>query len=255
MRILACYSIKGGVGKTASAVNLAWLAAQSGLRTVLWDLDPQGAASFYLRVKPKVKGGVDRLLERRDSLDDIVRKTDYKKLRLIPADFSYRHMDHQLHDEKKPVKQLMKLIRPLSRKYDLLILDAPPSISMVSENIFYASDALLVPVIPTTLSMRTWKQLNGHFEKHPKLRAPLLPFFSMVDRRKRIHLNLMAGLRAGDERVLNTAIPYSSVVEKMGEYRAPVPVFAPSHPVAAHYRGLWQEVAGRLRLLEPVGLT
>jgi len=56
MRILASYNIKGGVGKTATAVNLAYLAANAGMRTLVWDLDPQGAASFYFRIKPKVKG-------------------------------------------------------------------------------------------------------------------------------------------------------------------------------------------------------
>jgi len=62
VKVLAVFSIKGGVGKTATAVNLADLAARNGQRVLLWDLDPQGAASFYLRVKPRVKGGVEKLL-------------------------------------------------------------------------------------------------------------------------------------------------------------------------------------------------
>ena len=70
MRIYAIYNIKGGVGKTTTAVNLAFLAAESGLRTVLWDLDPQGAASFMFRVKPKVKGGGKALIKGKRPLDD-----------------------------------------------------------------------------------------------------------------------------------------------------------------------------------------
>ena len=62
MLIIACYNIKGGVGKTATAVNLAYLTAGFGARTLVWDLDPQGAASFYFRIKPRVKGGAKNLL-------------------------------------------------------------------------------------------------------------------------------------------------------------------------------------------------
>ena len=59
MNTLATYNIKGGVGKTASAINLAYLAARDGRRVLLWDLDPQGAASYLLRVRPRVKGGAE----------------------------------------------------------------------------------------------------------------------------------------------------------------------------------------------------
>jgi cellulose biosynthesis protein BcsQ len=90
MRIYATYNIKGGVGKTTTAVNLAYLAAESGLRTVLWDLDPQGAASFMFRVKPKVKGGGRALISGKRPLDDAIKGTDFDNLDLIPADFTYR---------------------------------------------------------------------------------------------------------------------------------------------------------------------
>ena len=64
MRVVASYSIKGGVGKTTTAVNLAFVAADAGNRVLLWDLDPQGAASYCLRVAPKVKGGAEAVLRR-----------------------------------------------------------------------------------------------------------------------------------------------------------------------------------------------
>ena len=67
MKVLATYSIKGGVGKTSAAVNLGALAARDGVRTLVWDLDPQGAASFLFRVKPKVKGGGKQLVRGRAS--------------------------------------------------------------------------------------------------------------------------------------------------------------------------------------------
>jgi len=151
MKILATYNIKGGVGKTASAVNLAYLSARDGARTLIWDLDPQGAASYYFRIKPKVKGGSRGFLSGKRDLDEAVKGTDFDGLDLIPADFSYRNLDLDLADSKKPLKQLLKLLRPLGEFYDVMFLDCPPSISLVSENVFYASDALLMPMIPSTL--------------------------------------------------------------------------------------------------------
>ena len=104
MRIIAVYNIKGGVGKTATAVNLAWLSAQSGARTLLWDLDPQGAASFTFRIKPGVAGGGKRLVKGGDAVTDSIKGTDFERLDVLPADFSYRNFDIVLDSEKKRLK-------------------------------------------------------------------------------------------------------------------------------------------------------
>ncbi len=113
MKVIATYNIKGGVGKTATAVNLAWLAAREGAPTLVWDLDPQGAASYYYRIKPKIKGGGKRLVQGKRDLDDFIRGTDYAQLDLLPADFSYRNMDLFLDQAKNPVRQIHKLLKPL----------------------------------------------------------------------------------------------------------------------------------------------
>ncbi len=246
MKTLATYNIKGGVGKTATAVNLAFLAAAEGARTLVWDLDPQGAASFYFRIAPKVKGGSKDLLKGKRILEDVVKGTDFEGLDLIPADFSYRNLDLALADAKKPVKQLLKLLRPIEGEYDFLFLDCPPSISLVSENVFYAADALLVPMIPTTLSLRTYAQLHQHLEKNGITGVAFLAFFSMVDRRKRLHRETVEALLQSDPAVLRTEIPYASQVELMGMHRAPLPSYAPNSPAAQCYRNLWQEITQRL---------
>jgi chromosome partitioning protein len=151
VKIIGVYSIKGGVGKTSSTVNLAYLAAAGGHRTLVWDLDPQGAASYYFRVKPKIKGGGRALLRGKRPLDDVIKGTDFELLDLLPSDFSYRNMDILLEGEKKkPTGQLRRLLKPLVGEYDYVLFDCPPSISLMSENIFRAADALLVPLIPST---------------------------------------------------------------------------------------------------------
>lgn len=242
MRVLATYNIKGGVGKTSTAVNLAYLSALGGSRTLLWDLDPQGAASFIFRIKSRVKGGGRGLVRRRSSLDDAIKGTDFDDLDLLPADFSYRNLDLLLDAQKKPIRQLRQLLRPLAKDYDTVVLDCPPGISLVSESVMYAADTLLIPLIPATLSLRTFEQLTdfviGIKDRPPALAA----FFSMVDRRKKLHRNVVAALTAERGDLLRTTIPAASVIEQMAERRAPVPVFAPRSAAAESYESLWAEL-------------
>ncbi|MET0510499.1 MAG: AAA family ATPase [Thermoleophilaceae bacterium] len=246
MRVVATYSIKGGVGKTSAAVNLAALAARDGRRTLLWDLDPQGAASFLLRVKPKVKGGGRRLVRgRRDPLD-VLKGTDVEGLDLLPADFSYRHLDLVLDKSKKPLRGLGRVLAPLADGYDLAILDCAPSISLVSESVFDAADLLLVPLVPSTLSVRTLEQLYAFLAKQTGHVPAVLAFFSMVDRRKRLHRELVGSLPAEFPGVGETIVPSASVVEQMGPRRAPVVVSHPAAPAAQAYVALWAEVRGAL---------
>jgi len=246
MRTVAVYNLKGGVGKTASAVNLAFLAAADGRRTLLWDLDPQGAASFYLRVKPKVKGGGRKLVNGRTAADEVIRATAYHGLDLLPADFSYRSLDLALDDAKKPTRQLARTLEPLAARYDLAVLDCPPSVSLVSEAVLRAADLLLIPVIPTTLSLRTLRQIEAFVEERGPRRLRLAPFFCQVDMRKRMHRELAAVPEEQGEAFLRTIIPSASVVERMGVERAPLPAFAPQAPAALAYAALWREVSGRL---------
>ena len=246
MKILATYNIKGGVGKTAAAVNLAWMAARDGIPTLVWDLDPQGAATYYFRVKAKVKGGGKGLVSGKRELDDLIRGTDYANLDLLPADFSYRHLDLLLDEQKKPTRRLRKLLKPLGADYGCIILDCPPSISLVSEAVFAAADALLVPVIPTTLSLRTLQQLIAFREQQDLRSTHVLPFFSMVDRRKKLHHEIVADLPRQYPHMLVSEIPYASDVERMGIHRAPLGSFAGNSRSVKAYEALWQEVRARI---------
>jgi chromosome partitioning protein len=250
-RVLATYNIKGGVGKTSAAVNLAYLAAQAGHPTLLWDLDPQAASTYLFRVRPKVKGGGRGLLKRRSHAGDHVKATDHEQLDLLPADFSYRHLDLALDQFKKPASRLGRVLTPLRAEYDYIFLDCPPSISLVSEAVFEASDALLVPVIPSTLSSRAYEQLEtlaSHGKVGRKRNTAIFAFFSMADVTRPLHLQVMERLRKIEAlTVLGVAIPTSDEVELMGEERNPVAVFAPEGPATVAYQALWAEIETRLR--------
>ena len=245
MKVVATYNIKGGVGKTAAAVNLAHVAASEGTRTLVWDLDPQGAATWYFRIKPKVKGGGKAIVNRKRPLDRAIKGTDFDGLDLVPADFSYRNLDLLLDDAKRPTRRLRQVLKPLRAEYDLVVLDCPPSISLASESVFDAADLLLVPTIPTTLSVRTLEQLDAFLTDVD--RAPeVLAFFSMVDGRRRMHRDLIAEVRAGRDDVADAVIPSASAVERMGVERSPLTAHGSRTAAASAYRRLWSEVRQRL---------
>ena len=239
MRVLATYGIKGGVGKTSAAVNLAAVAAASGRRTLLWDLDPQGAAGFLLRVKPKVKGGSEGLLAGRRDLEDAVKSTEVDRLDLLPADVTARNADLTLEDAKRPIRQVGRLLKPLADDYDLVVLDCPPSLSLLSENVLEAAHLLLAPVVPSPLSMRTLTQLQSFLADWDGHRPAVRGFFSMVDSRKRLHLEAVASPPDG---MLRTPVPSVSVIERMGETRRPVVLTEPGGRAAWAYRSLWDEI-------------
>jgi chromosome partitioning protein len=244
VKTFATYNIKGGVGKTSTAVNLAYLAALEGRRTLLWDLDPQGAASFLFRVKPRVRGGGRALVRRRRPALDAVKATDFEGLDLLPADFSYRNMDLELDDTKRRTRRLAQLVDELVDDYDVVFLDCPPSVSLVSENVLRAADVLLVPLVPATLSLRTLEQLVAFVRESPRPRPEVVAFFSMADRRKRLHRDLMDSPAPPSTRIASAHVPSLAVVERMAVERCPVFVFAPSSRAAHAYEELWTEVSG-----------
>lgn len=243
MRVLASYNIKGGVGKTTSAVNLAYVAAQSGCRTLLWDLDPQGSATYLFRVKPKVRGGSRGLVTRRRPLAEAIKATDFPRLDLVPADFSYRNMDLELDDTKRRTRRLQQLISTVADDYDVVFLDCPPSASLVSENVLRASDLLLVPLIPATMSVRTFERLVRFVDDTQGPAPEIVAFFSMADRRKKLHREVVESLPRSVGRVAATVIPNLAVIEQMSAHRAPVAVYAPQSQATRHYQSLWRELS------------
>jgi cellulose biosynthesis protein BcsQ len=246
MKVIAIWTIKGGVGKTSTAVNLGHLAARQGLRTLLWDLDPQGAASFYLRIAARLEGGAREVVRKGSRLHQLARATDYPNLVLLPADFSFRHLDLELDARKKPRRRLRRKLEPLTPTTEVVLIDCPPSVSLTSESIACSADVLLVPVIPSTLSLRTLEQVRRFVADVAASPPQLLPFLSMVDRRKRLHREVCDHFGGGADGFLETTIPFASLVERMGLTRAPVTATHPAAPPARAFADLWHEVWQRV---------
>ena len=248
MKIVAVTNIKGGVGKTTTAVNLAYLAAASGANTLLWDLDAQGAATYTLQAEAAERVSARKLVSGKREAPDAVVPTAYERLHVLPADLSYRNIDLHLAERRRPTERLLRMSRSLRGTYDVLVLDCPPGISLLTENVLRAADALVVPLLPTPLSIRMLIQLRDFIAREGWTDLMLLPFFSMVDRRRALHRELIASTRAEFPGLLATEVPYWSDIERMSVRRAPLPALAPHSTATALYVALWREVGRRLNL-------
>jgi chromosome partitioning protein len=246
VRIVAVTNIKGGVGKTTTAVNLAYLSAAGGCATLLWDLDSQGAASYALRGEAHEHGSAKRLAAGKIELPELVLASGYPNLDLLPADLSYRNLAVHLAARRHPTERLLKMSRSVREIYGALFLDCPSGISLLSENVLRAADVVIVPLVPTPLSLRMLVQLYDFVDAAGWHDLRLLPFFSLVDSRRALHRELMAEARARFPAILATEVPYRSEIERMSVRRAPLPVSAPKSEAAQVYTALWAEVRGRI---------
>ncbi len=247
MKIIASYANKGGVGKTAAAVNLSYALAAAGERVLLCDLDPQGAASFYFRIKPSKKLTEASFFQDVEKFTQSIKASDYDNLDILPANMTFRDFDVFLAQMKQPKSRLKQALKAVAGDFDAIILDCPPNISTLSENIFKAADAVLVPIIPTTLSQRTFQQLVDFFAENDLPARKLHGFFSMVQSTKSLHDETMAVMRGTYPKTLLTAkIPFATDVERMGIHRAPVLVSAPHSAAGKAYQALSEELTLRL---------
>jgi len=248
VKIIACYSNKGGVGKTATAVNLAHAFAQSGARVLLCDLDPQGASGFYFRVKPSKKLLDEAFFKDTERFAKAIRGSDFDNLDILPANMSFRDFDVFLSRMKHNRERLGRSLKSVAGDYDIVLLDCPPNISMLAENVFEAADHIVVPVIPTTLSERTFEQLLDFLDDHAQAdKQKVVAFFSMVQKQKTLHAETMARMRETyPDRFLAVEVPFSTDIERMGTHRAPVATFAQTRPAAKAYDELQRELRARM---------
>ena len=239
-RSVAIYSLKGGVGKTSFAVNLAWAAAaQARRKTLLWDLDAQAASTFLLGANGEGREQARAVFAREIAPTRLIRPSGIERLDVLPADSSLRQLDRFFFGLGKK-RRLERLIEELGREHERVLLDCPPGLTETSEQVLRAADLVIVPVIPSELSRRALDEVIGFLDGNGLRRGAVLPVYNMVDRRRRLHR------QAVDEQPDWPTVPMASAVEEMGARRAPIGVFAPRSPATSALSELWGGIERRL---------
>lgn len=240
MASIAIYSVKGGVGKTTFAVNLAWCAASiSRRKTLLWDLDASNGSGFLLGVDPKKKRSAESVFSADRLPSKLIQTTDYPNLSLLPADESIRTLDRQF-DRLGKKRRLAKIVGGLGKDYDRIVFDCPPVLNEISAQVIRAADLVIVPLPPSPLSARAFdlvvEEVRGSGKSHP----PILPVLSMVDMRRTLHRE------AREANPKWPVVPLASAIEQCAVERKPVGAFAPRSLAARGFAQLWTAIERKL---------
>ncbi len=253
MKKIAVAHLKGGVGKTSAAVNIAHLSSMTGLRTLLVDLDAQGAAGYIFRLDADDGAKAKAMARNRKGVIDHIFASDFPNLDLLPGSFSLRKLPQMLADEKDGIGRLGDMLKRVGKGYDLVVVDAPAGLHMESEAIMQAMHLVLVPILPSPLSVDSYRKMRDFLErrrgtsKRPLLRG----FFSMVDRRRKLHREVMESVATDFTDIWPVEIPYASIVEQMSSRRLPLAELPRAGKALAAYRSLWDHAARTAGVITP----
>ncbi len=250
MKIIALYNIKGGVGKTTTAINLACLLAKMNLSILVWDLDAQGGTSFFFNKAHQNNYNFGKLFSNYISIYDVIQPADSYHIDIIAndANFSDQFINHasQLTKLEFFSNQLVKnVLSKVADDYDIVIIDCPPGKFTMHDNVFCATDLLLVPNIPAPLSMYCNTMLLAAMKKLEPSKATIFSFFNLVQIQKKLHKMYLLN----DATVINQLqnyIPFYAEIETISQNKTSIFHQLKDSKSIIFYENLWDEVCTKM---------
>ena len=251
MKKIAVYNIKGGVGKTTSSVNLACLLAKSGLSVLLWDLDPQGGSSYFFNRQNHNNNTHSRLFDRYITIYDVIHPTDSYQIDVISNDgvFTDQFMNKasRITALNFTNHELIKItLDEVEDDYDVCVMDCSPGRFLMHDNIFNASDLLLIPNIPAPLSVYCNNMLMDSLQGKMISKNKVLSFYNMVQAHKNLHKHFLSTRKEEASRILYNYIPFYTEIETITLTKESIFHQLKEFKTNIYYLKLWEEVCDRM---------
>ena len=250
-KVISLVNQKGGVGKTTTAINLAACLAEAGQKVLAIDMDPQGNMTSGLGVdKDEIENTVYELLLGECSVEECVQKEVIENLSVIGSNINLSAAEIELIGEEDKEYILQKAVAPIRDNYDFIIIDCPPSLSMLTINSMCLADTVLVPIQCEYYALEGLTQLIHTINLVQERLNPSLEMegvvFTMYDARTNLSLQVVENVKNNlEQTIYKTIIPRNVRLAEAPSYGMPINLYDTKSAGAESYRLLAEEVIHR----------